>query len=278
MEAKQRRVLILYGTMTGNTEKVANWFRETFEHYGWYVKAVRIMPRTDWESMQEELYFEDYDMVCLGSPIVGGGPIKPVVRVMSLGGDGGLEKEVQAGLDQGKGDQAPPPTGKLPGPVWRRTRRPSPGMACRGGHRPLGVVFTTYGGGFYGSTECMATLEALKLYLTVNDVDVIGKFSCAGRETGPAGYPLGVKPKADFRPGARGDDLPDADVCDPVMYTMGDGTRVPGSYFFHYNCHGKPGPREEARARAFIADIAEDYFMTYDGQVNPPLSEILSIS
>ena len=27
---KQRRALILYATMTKNTEKVANWFQETF--------------------------------------------------------------------------------------------------------------------------------------------------------------------------------------------------------------------------------------------------------
>ena len=30
---KQRRALILYATMTKNTEKVANWFQETFEYY-----------------------------------------------------------------------------------------------------------------------------------------------------------------------------------------------------------------------------------------------------
>lgn len=274
----QRRALLLYATMTKNTEKVANWFKETFEYYGWDINTIRITARTDWDSLQDKCYFDDYDVVLLGSPIVGGGPLKTVVKVLSAGGDGGLEKEVQTGLDQGKGDNAPPPIGKMPGPMWRRKRGASPGMSSRTNNRPLGVVFTTYGGGFYGSTECMATLETLKLYLTLNDVDVIGKFSCAGRETGPAGYPLGVKPKADFRPGQDPSTLPDADVCDAEMYTLGDGTQVPGSYFFHYDCHSKPGPREEAKARAFIADIVEDYFMTYDGQRNRALSEILSIS
>ena len=118
----------------------------------------------------------------------------------------------------------------------------------------------------------------LKLYLNLNNVDVVGKFCCAGRETGPAGYPLGVKPKADFRPGKKNDDMPDADVCDAVLYPMGDGTQVPGSYFFHYDCHSKPGSREEAKAKAFIADIVEDYFMTYDGERNPFISQIISMS
>ncbi len=27
------KALIIYSSITGNTEKVANWFRETFEHY-----------------------------------------------------------------------------------------------------------------------------------------------------------------------------------------------------------------------------------------------------
>ena len=108
-------------------------------------------------------------------------------------------------------------------------------------------------------------------------MDVIGRFSCAGKETGPAGYPVGVKPKANFIPGHRNDG-PDADVCDAVMYRMGDGTLRPGSYFFHYDCDSKPGKREEAKARAFISDIVEDYFMTYNGPRNPCVSEIVSLS
>ena len=31
MEKEKRRALILYATMTSNTEKVANWFAETFD-------------------------------------------------------------------------------------------------------------------------------------------------------------------------------------------------------------------------------------------------------
>ena len=67
-------------------------------------------------------------------------------------------------------------------------------------------------------------------------------------------------------------------MCDAVLYTMGDGTQVPGSYFVHYDNESKPGPREQMKAKAFIADIIEDFFMTYDGVPNPPLSEIVSLS
>lgn len=45
---KPRRALLLYATMTKNTEKIANWFRETFLHYGWEVTYLRIAANTDW--------------------------------------------------------------------------------------------------------------------------------------------------------------------------------------------------------------------------------------
>ncbi|NTV89389.1 MAG: hypothetical protein HGA22_03360, partial [Clostridiales bacterium] len=115
-------------------------------------------------------------------------------------------------------------------------------------------------------------------YLALNSVDVIGKFACGGRETGPAGYPAGTKPKLEFRPGSKGGDIPDADVCDPAVYTDADGNKSYGSYFFHFDLDKKPGAREEAKARAFICDIVEDYFMTYNGERNIVGSEIISIS
>lgn len=276
MLMNKRRVLLMYATMTKNTEKIAEWFKDTFEYYGWDTTYLRVTAKTDWVQLQDKLYFDDYDLICLGSPIVGGSPLQAIIEAFSFGAGGSLEKEVQNNLDAKKEDASAP--AKMPeGANWRRTTSPCPGMPAGRTYRPLGIVFTTYGGGFYGSNESRATLELMKMYLSNYDVDVIGQFACAGKETGPAGYPLGVKPKADFRPG-KANEGADADVCDAVMYTLGDGTQVPGSYFFHYDCHSKPGPREEAKAKAFIADVVEDYFMTYDGKVNPPLSPILSIS
>lgn len=273
---KPRRALILYATMTRNTEKVASWFKETLDQYGWETYMVRIMANTNWAELQEHLYFDDYDLVLLGSPIVGGAPLQPVIKALSFGAGGALEKDVQKNLDDKKADAAAP-AAKPGGAQWRRTHAPSPGMPNHSGPRPYGIAFTTYGGGFYGPNEAEAVLATLKQYLNLNNVDVIGRFSCAGKETGPAGYPVGVKPKADFVPGKRNDG-PDADVCDAVMYQMADGSLRPGSYFFHYDCESKPGPREEAKARAFMSDVIEDYFMTFDGTPNPPYSEILSLS
>ena len=277
---KQRRALILYATMTRNTEKIATWFRETFEAYNWDTTFVRIQAPAQMQPLQDQLYFDDYDVICLGSPIVAGAPLQNVIKNMSMGGGGALEKEVQDKLDANKtGDSAAAAAAPArPGVLWRRKQAPYAGVLRREDSRPLGIVFCTYGGGFYGSGECMATLETLKLYLTSNNVDVVGKFACGGKETGPAGFPLGEKPPAFFIPGPKGKDAPKADVPDSIDYTFADGHTQKGSYFFHYDCDSKPGPREEAKARAFAADFIEDFFMTYDGVRNIAVSEILSIS
>jgi hypothetical protein len=276
----QRRALILYATMTKNTEKVATWFKETLEAYNWEVTFLKMLAPKQMAQYQEQCYFDDYDLVALGSPIVGGMPLQNVIKNMSMGGGGNLEKEVQTKLDANQtGDNAAAAAAPArPGVIWRRNQAPYAGVLNRGDKRPLGIVFSTYGGGFYGSSECSAVLEMLKLYLMTNNVDVIGKFCCGGKETGPAGFPVGVKPPKFFIPGPKGKDAEPADVPDAIQYTMADGTVKPGSYFFHYDCDSKPGPREEAKAKAFICDIVEDYFMWYDGVVPPPLSEILSIS
>ena len=92
-------------------------------------------------------------------------------------------------------------SGKPGGAMWRRTHAPSPGMPNHLRPRPYGIVFSTYGGGFYGPDEATATLETLKQYLKLNNVDVIGRFSCAGKETGPAGYPVGGQAQGELRAG-----------------------------------------------------------------------------
>lgn len=275
---KQRRALILYATMTKNTEKVAAWFKETFEAYNWEVTFLRIKTNLNWPELQPKLYFDDYDVICLGSPIVGGGPLQAIVKTFSFGGDGSLERSVQKKLDQNlTGSDAAEGAVPPKGPIWRRSHAPYDGILNRDDRWPLGIVFTTYGGGFYGTRECIPTLELLKLYLTNFSVNVVGRFSCAGRETGPGGLELGVKPPTRFIPGADINSLPKADVPDAVAYEMADGTKKPGCYFFHYDHMNKPGPREEARAKILISDFIEDYFMSYDGKQNVAISELVSL-
>lgn len=281
----KRRALILYATMTKNTEKIAKCFQETFLAYGWEVNMYRLYAKSDWAAMQPNCYFDDYDVVCLGSPIVAGGPLTIVTKLFSLGGGSGLEAQIQSVVDSGetkftekaegdtmknKGPGAPGAgqPGARPGCKWRRNDAPYRGIQAVGEHEPLGIVFTTYGGGFCGSQEAIATLEILKLYLKMNNVVTMGKFACCGKEFGPAGLEKGEKPRC----------KPGTEMADPVIYDMPDGTQAQGSFFFHYAMWDKPSPRDEMKAKALIADFVEDYFLTNDGERRPYGSEYISIS
>jgi hypothetical protein len=134
----------------------------------------------------------------------------------------------------------------------------------QGVYEPLGIVFTTYGGGFSGPKECLPVLELLKLYLESLGAKVIGKFACCGKEYGPAGLDDGETPMQVEE--------------SPVYYKDRDGKYHAGSFFFHCHPNSKPGAREEAKARAFIADIVEDHFYTADGKRRRLESEYISIS
>lgn len=237
--------------------------------------------------MQPNVYFDDYDVVCLGSPIVAGYPLKIVSKHFSLGAHSGLEEQTAANVEKGGSFSLPPMPpaggdGDAPKPkqnaselIWRRSgnRGPYPGAIYFNQYKPLGIVFTTYGGGFYGSDEATATLEILKMYLQLNNVSVIGRFACCGKEFGPAGLGPGVKPM--FNHDEEGNDLP---ISDAETYKMADGTEFAGSYFFHARMWDKPGPRDEAKAKALVADIVEDYFCSFNGERNMVGSQYISIS
>jgi hypothetical protein len=290
MSKEQRRALILYATMTKNTEKIAKAFEKAFRHYNWDVTLFKMtMKPADWEGMQEKLYFDDYDVVCLGSPIVAGYPLTVVNKVFSLGAGGALEKEIQSNIDKGettfdekmeansmkdksaiaKGPQPGARPKLLIGARWRREEPLYRGIASQHPYRPKGVVFTTYGGGFYGSDEAIPTLESLKMFLQLNGCDNVGTFACCGKEFGPAGLEKGQKPMV--MPGQ-------AELPDPVMYPNEDGEELQGSYFFHYAGWEHPSDRDVMKAYAMICDMVEDYFLSYHGDVWDSKSQYVSIS
>lgn len=119
---KKRRALILYATMTGNTEKIAVWFQETFAEYNWEVTMYRLKNGMDLARMQPNVYFDDYDVICLGSPIVAGYPLKIVSKLFSLGAHTGLEEQTAAAVEGGAKEFTMPPA-PAEGPARRRKPR-----------------------------------------------------------------------------------------------------------------------------------------------------------
>ncbi len=163
---------------------------------------------------------------------------------------------------------APPPGGPGGPPDMIMMRRKAVmtypgGPHIPGQYKPLGIAFTTYGGGFCGPNECLPVLSLLKLYLEDKGAKVIGRFACPGKEFGPAGLDDGDTPMQISEP--------------PVYYKDADGNYHAGGFFFHTSNNQNPAPRHEAQARAFIASIVEDHFLTWDGKRRTPDSEYVSI-
>lgn len=293
----KKKALIMYATITKNTERIAQAFAESFEHYGWQADLVRISNK----SGRMVSNYSDYDVVCLGSPIVAGSPLMCIQKRFSPGGGSSLEEDItknaEAGLSfnaGGVGLRGPGGPGGGPGGPGGPGGGPGgPGgpdgpegmpegpMEIPGGARwaggpishgvkfPLGIIFTTYGGGCSGPEEANGTLALLKLYLTQKNVRVIGTFACCGKEYGPAGIDDGDKPIV-MGPGK---------LEPPVYYKDADGNYHAGSFFFHTHMNSKPCARDIMKAKALVADIVEDYFYSYDGfRKEDVFSQYVSIS
>ena len=170
------RALILYSSITGNTEKIAQSFKDELEHYRFQVDMLKITSK-----LEISRDFSDYDLVCLGSPIIAGSPTKVVMKKLSLGGGGSQPTGDPPSEKDGPMAGGPPPgmppmnepmngAGTFDNTPLAATYAGGP--PPHGIYQPLGLVFTTYGGGFYGSNEALATLETLKLYLEQLDISI----------------------------------------------------------------------------------------------------------
>lgn len=196
----KRKALVLYGSITGNTALVAEEFGKVCAENGFETDVVKIDPRRDWD--KDPLFVEEYDLVCLGSPIIAGLPYKEVSMLLGLQGKKQLYRNrevyrriqdfLAAGgtLGPGAGEVLQP--GQIPGVHYDSG---IPGITCMdvGTGAPgsksdirkktiYGVVFCTYGGSGVGPEECYGTLEVMVEYLRVNGIRNVGKFACPGRE------------------------------------------------------------------------------------------------
>lgn len=196
----KRKALVIYGSITGNTKLIAEEFARVLERYGFQTDLVKIDPRRDWD--KDPVFVDDYDLVCLGAPIIAGLPYKEVSMLMGLQGKKQLYKnreiwsrimELKAEgkpLGPGAGEQVIPNsipgvhygTG-IDGIVCPATGTGTPGAKNEPGRKTIyGVAFTTYGGSGVGPEECYGTLWNLVEFLRVNGIRCVGRFACPGKE------------------------------------------------------------------------------------------------
>lgn len=271
----QKKALIIYSSLSGNTEEIVQVFKQAFEKYGWEAVLQKITARTKFP--EDKVYFDDFDIVCMGSPILAGLPYSKLSEYL------GLYK---------------PESGQF----FRGDRFGSPELCSD----KRGILFTTYAGGMSGPQECMATLEVLKIYMDLQCIPTVGYFACPGREvrhTAVDGLAnaLGilVDEAATYVMTYVSD--PDNPVFsdfdeekmrllreaaaderhfghDVMVYTTIDGKEMLGSTQWHYDLMNRPNERDKQNAFNFISNIIEDYYLTLDGKPRPASGVYYSIN
>lgn len=261
--------LIVYTSLTNNTHQVAEVFAETFSAYHIEPTMARLQPKYKGGDIAE-YYPEDYDFLCLGSPIIAA---LPYLNFNACVGD---QEDY-----------------KLRNLVLRR-RDP---MA---GKKRFGIAFTTYGGTGNGPRECIATLSVLKAYLETYGHTPVGEFACCGKElrhnsVDTLGDRLRMNiPDAQAMMSRFKENPNDVEfqTLDPEMrQTLETLTNVssdesfggtlfrendplgigkPGQSFWHYDMMIRPHARDLMKARYLLETILEDYLLTGDGAPRLP--------
>lgn len=172
-----KKCLIVYASLSGNTEKVAACFKSTFEKHGWQCDMFKVGKKPDLANLPFD--FDDYDFVCVGSGLRGHLPynsILSVVRKQFFGADPGVMGWISSGEMPEPGEMPPPPPpgmGNMP-PVRHR-------KIVLGPDSKKAVVFVTYAGFEFGPKEAEPALELLALEIEHAEFKCIGKFCCPGR-------------------------------------------------------------------------------------------------
>ena len=162
-----KKSLIMYASLTGNTEKVALRFKKVFEKKGWKVDVWKVDNDTDTDKPKYDI--KKYDFLCVGSPILHKWPIPKVISLLSV-------------PPPGFSKNGPPPEGGHPPPVGHEAK------IVFGPNTPKGIAFCTYGGIHLGPKECEPAIAYISLIMEHIPCQVLGRFACPGKYAENTGW------------------------------------------------------------------------------------------
>jgi flavodoxin len=175
-----RKSLIVYSSLTGNTEKVAVRFAQVFKKKGWEYDLVKVDTNTDF--FNPGFAFEDYDFLCVGSPVQLNSPAETIIKIMNknpLSGHFGDPTREEVAVERFKRNDPNYRVGPKRPPGYDETHPPRPRKIIPGPKK--GVVFVTYGGHHLGPKEAEPSLSTLEVEMEHLRFKCIGKFACPGR-------------------------------------------------------------------------------------------------
>jgi len=256
--AEQKKALIIYASVTGNTEKVALKFKEVYEKFGWQCDAFKVTKKTDIK--HPPFNYRDYNMLCIGGPIWAG--ITPQYLTDDHLGILGYML-------------MPPP----PAPGEKREPPQAPRTPQVPGWGPIkGIAFTTYGGQGQGPIECSAALAQLELRLEGARIKCVGKFACCGKQWAePTVDPIAAhfnstvgdatSAIALYRENPDHPDFAKLTAEERKMFQKAVGMTADyssgagmGSRAWHWDFTKRPTERDLLKAEIFLSEILEDYY------------------
>jgi len=254
-----RKSLIIYESMTGNTEKVAFRFKKVFDRMKWDCTILKV----DKNTKNIPFKFDDFDFICVGSPIIAAVPAKNITRIFTMGGG--------APSGPGNGPPAEP--------------RPPRGRVLLTESRKKGIVFVTYAGQMLGPAEAVPALDILELHMKLMERECIGKFSCPGKEWRHDSidkladhYKKTIEDIAalvgkykDNPKAAEFDSLSEEDrklfenAIDDEKHTPTlNATPKEKHQWWHYDVQHRPNERDLLKAEIFLEELLEDYYEGLD--------------
>jgi len=187
-----KKSLILYASLTGNTNKVAVRFQEVFQKMGWECD-MEIISRTKARDIEKpSIDFQSYDFLCLGSYIHKAMPNEVILDARALDAYntyGVMIPPSKDGVEEGPSDEQLIAMNKEDFDPHARQREG--GKSTRmvfGPDSKKGIVFVTYAGEHEGPREALPALALLEHEMGHLHFQCVDRFACPGRFAGAHGW------------------------------------------------------------------------------------------
>jgi hypothetical protein len=172
-----KRCLITYSSLSGNTEKVALKFKETFENHGWQCDMFKVRKNAD-DILRPPFDVPNYDFLCAGSGLRAHLPYNEILNMLRLFRTGMDPRITLRNRDETIpyiSEPVPeiPPHKKDPSLFHHKiVLRPN---------APRAAIFITYGGYEFGPEEAQPAVQLLSLELKHIGYQFAGQFCCPGK-------------------------------------------------------------------------------------------------
>jgi hypothetical protein len=171
------KCLITYSSFTGNTEKVALRFKETFETKGWQCDLFKVRKKAE-DILRPPFDIHQYDFVCAGSGLRAHLPYNEILNMLR-GFRTGMDPRITL---RNRDETIPYITEPVPEiPPHKRNPITDHRKMVLGPDSPRAVVFITYGGYEFGPKEAEPAVQLLALELEHIGFQFIGQFCCPGK-------------------------------------------------------------------------------------------------